>query len=530
MNRLNFGLVTVALVLIPACLSWADEKIALVPVPDADAQMKAEKLIKEVFQADYSKAKLPTDKAALAEKLLRQGGETKDDLTARFVMFREARDLAAESGAIANSLKAVDEIAKSFLVDALEMKTDALVAADKAAPMTSKRAVADAAQILIDDAVRVDNFEVATRLAKVALSSAQSSKDFSAIQKAVARVKEVEDARTTFAGIKPSLDALKLKPADPDANLAVGKYFCFVKGQWEKGVVMLALGKDSNLKKLSEKELASPTEYDKQLELGDAWWDYAGQASQGKARIQVRAAHWYRLASPKLTGLNKAKAEKRVAEVDELLAKGIGAGDSLEERLKKLFHGKTTYNRGTGVLTLEYDFTGEEQLADFEKFPESSQAVLKSGTLSLPKNVQLSHIAKFRSLTLKAKVKGNESSDFFVIANPPSYHVHVHDWENRLSKPPGRGITLKILTRDKKSEEVHSQRYPKGDHWQVEIAVTDKFVRLKVEDIVLTKTRESVLACRPILNGGVLGNSFSKLVLEGTLDEEWVKQVLAGKE
>ena len=45
----------------------------------------------------------------------------------------------------------------------------------------------------------------------------------------------------------------------PPANLTVGKYYCFQKGDWEKGLPMLALGQDETLKALPpRKSPASP--------------------------------------------------------------------------------------------------------------------------------------------------------------------------------------------------------------------------------------------------------------------------------
>ena len=39
----------------------------------------------------------------------------------------------------------------------------------------------------------------------------------------------------------------------PEANLAVGKYLCLVKGDWEWGVLMLALGNDDAFSIVAER-------------------------------------------------------------------------------------------------------------------------------------------------------------------------------------------------------------------------------------------------------------------------------------
>src|SRR5437867_3951552 len=102
------------------------------PVPYAASQEKAEKLIKEIFQDEYAK-KGSADKLALAAKLLEQANETTDDLAARFVLMREAGDLAAQGGDPVQALKAIENMGKEYAINALAMKTAALEIVEKSA-------------------------------------------------------------------------------------------------------------------------------------------------------------------------------------------------------------------------------------------------------------------------------------------------------------------------------------------------------------------------------------------------------------
>jgi hypothetical protein len=116
-----------------------------------------------------------------------------------------------------------------------------------------------------------------------------------------------------FAAIKPSLDALKEKPDDPEANLAVGKWYCLSKGDWDKGLPMLAKGSEAPWADLARRDVAAPTEAKAQLELADAWWEMSQKSSSVvKPAIESRAAHWYEEALPKLAGLDKTRVEKRL--------------------------------------------------------------------------------------------------------------------------------------------------------------------------------------------------------------------------
>src|SRR5207248_225012 len=102
------------------------------PVPDQASQAKALKLVLEVFQDDIKAATEPAARVKLAAELLQQGRDTKDDLALRFVLFEQARDLAAKGGDAALAFTAVDEMGKTFAVDVLTHKAAALAVASNA--------------------------------------------------------------------------------------------------------------------------------------------------------------------------------------------------------------------------------------------------------------------------------------------------------------------------------------------------------------------------------------------------------------
>ena len=116
--------------------------------------------------------------------------------------------------------------------------------------------------------------------------------------------------------MKAARVTLEKTPDDPEANLVVGKYLCFVKGDWDKGLPMLALGKDEALKALAKQELEGAASSTEQAKLGDGWWNLAEkQEGTAKKQIQARAGYWYQKALPGLSGLMKDKVEKRLAQV-----------------------------------------------------------------------------------------------------------------------------------------------------------------------------------------------------------------------
>src|SRR5437870_1172087 len=88
----------------------ADERAAVPPGPDLE---KAQATVRELFKAEFAKTKT-TDRIALAAKLFHQALDTKDDPAAKYVLLREARDLAAKAGDALGVLRAADETGLSF--------------------------------------------------------------------------------------------------------------------------------------------------------------------------------------------------------------------------------------------------------------------------------------------------------------------------------------------------------------------------------------------------------------------------------
>ena len=99
----------------------------------------------------------------------------------------------------------------------------------------------------MDQAVGKDNFAVAEQLDKLALVEARKAREKELIAQAQGRIIEVAEITKAFETAKAAKATLEKTPDDPEANLAMGKYFCLVKGDWDKGVPMLALGQDGPL-------------------------------------------------------------------------------------------------------------------------------------------------------------------------------------------------------------------------------------------------------------------------------------------
>jgi hypothetical protein len=302
----------------------AEETRAL--VPDETRQREALKLLGEVHGEEYRKAATPAEKAAWAKKMLGLAGEAKQDPTARFVLLKVARDIAIEAGDAETALGAAHATAESFRVDGFKLRTNTLLeVAKSAASPNDNRLLATRAPALVAQAVARDEYDLASQLGRVALAAARKARDQALARQLIVLGKEVERVAKAHEKVQDALATLERKPADPDANQAAGEYFCFSKGDWNKGVAMLALGSDPVLKELGRKELEGAGSPEEQAKMGDGWWDAAAER-RGLQRdaMMRRAGFWYEQARPKVTAvLLSAKLSKRLEEIAKLGPPGV---------------------------------------------------------------------------------------------------------------------------------------------------------------------------------------------------------------
>jgi predicted Ser/Thr protein kinase len=305
---------------------------AFVPVaaPEAARVKEAERTIREAFKADYAK-RSPADLAALGKKLLAEGQKVQDDPVARFALLAEARDVGAQAGDVPTAFAAIDELDRTFVVDSAAMKGEALATASRTAKTPDlARAVAEAHLPVIDAAVERDDYDGAITLAGRAEAAAKASGSASLLARIQAREKEIVTLASDFRQLKAHQKTLEGNAADPAANLAVGIFRCFTKGDWTRGLPLLAKGSDAPIAAAAQKEAVLTADANAQLERADAWRE-AGEKRTGplKAKVLSRALYWYEKAAPALTGLTRLRVEGQL----EGLYRAIYPADALRKGL-----------------------------------------------------------------------------------------------------------------------------------------------------------------------------------------------------
>jgi hypothetical protein len=292
-------------------------------VPDEAAQEAVRKDMRDLFQSRYKEAKTAQERLKIASELLRHSNNLGDDAAGRYVMLRAALDIAAANGDVKTARSAADQLRATFLIDAPPLQLEAIRAAAKSQwnDQKSRTDLARWAKEACDDAYTEDDYATARELYQIALSLARSADDRGLQREVMLRFNDIEDARREYAQVAKVVESLEESPDDPQYNLVVGRYFCFMKEDWDRGLPFLAKGGDRRLAALAVDDLALPADPVLQADLGDAWWavveEYSGRQ---KTSIQRRAAGWYRQAIANLPhGLAKVKSEIRLKELESSL-------------------------------------------------------------------------------------------------------------------------------------------------------------------------------------------------------------------
>jgi hypothetical protein len=284
------------------------------PIPDEKAQKEAAELVRDFFKGEFAKT-APQDRAALANRLLREAQETNTDLDLKFVLLREAQVAAVEGGHPELALQALDATGAAFAFDVGKEKVELLAGLARAAknPEASRNIVA-ACLNLVEEALKKAQYGEARLLAALVDTTSKTVKDDEWQKDVARRVRETQELLREYDRVAPFEKTLQEKPGDPEANTVLGKFSCFVTGQWERGLEMLAKGSDPVLKKLAQIELAGSADATVQAKLGDEWWQ-CGKNLSGKSRffVQEHAVDWMQKALPHLEAEKKEQVSKTIA-------------------------------------------------------------------------------------------------------------------------------------------------------------------------------------------------------------------------
>jgi hypothetical protein len=341
-----------------------------VPIPAKLLRDASRGLAEDVF-ASQLKDSSPSGRQFLAELLLQEANKSAISAADQFVLLIGAAQAAEDANDLRLCFRVLGILQSHFDFDLLRLQTRA--ASDATIDLgsaTQSIANLGTAMELIDPLVAADRLSDASRLlAVLAAATARDPSSNAEVRKQIARLDLLTVARTK---VEPNLAKLRASPANPAANLVVGRYLCFYLGAWDRGLPMLLKGDDKKLKGISSRELSAPSDATAKMAIADAWWDIA-QEQHGLIQepIRAHARKWYASALPKLAGLDRSKVEMRLApprtpdvvKTVDLLQLIDPARDTVQGRFALVNGGLVS--TGTGQQRIEVRYVPPEEY-DFE--------------------------------------------------------------------------------------------------------------------------------------------------------------------
>jgi formylglycine-generating enzyme required for sulfatase activity len=282
--------------------------------PDEVAMKTALGLARELHQEEIDRPN-----AAGAKRVLKNGAAAQAGSVDQFVLLRVAREIAVAADDARTAMEAIDRMAESYEIDGPTMKAETLAEfAGMSRSLADRKALAEQMLAAWDEAAAQENFAVARQLAKMAQAEVAKTRDRILIQQVRNRTAEMEETAKAFAAVETARDTIRKQSDEPEANTTLGKYLCFVRGDWVNGLPYLAKGNDPQLRPLAEQELKGSSEtVDERLRLADGWWSVAQRLGRsGRGTAMLRAGYWYRQATAELDSpLILAKIDGRLQDV-----------------------------------------------------------------------------------------------------------------------------------------------------------------------------------------------------------------------
>lgn len=282
--------------------------------PEADLKASAA-AVKQLFKEDFALARNHSQKSELAKKLLESAAREGTGPADCHALLSMAKDLAIEAADVPTGLLALSQLTSQFPGDADAVTIKSLPRLLKVFPRDGDAAPVIENLLAFGDQATADNrHELAKTFVTQAHLLAVRNKEADLAASLTVRLTDLRRSEQFAKAFAAAQTTLEETPDDAEAHLAAGKYLCFVQGDWEAGLKHLAAGADAILAGLAKLE----TSPDAKAELvADGWWN-VGDKEQGTCREQIlaHAVDWYRKAGESLTGLAKARAEKRIEQVE----------------------------------------------------------------------------------------------------------------------------------------------------------------------------------------------------------------------
>lgn len=288
------------------------EKRLKVPARGAWTKAKATPLVRQALEV--ARASLPSS----------DGGYAALELT---------RDLAEVAADVDAGFEAIEGLENQWELDGRPMRRALVLATALTAEGDQRKAVGARSLDLAGEYIDLQEYELATELIdhpelkKIAYQNLDLQPRREKLE-----VREIEEFRL----VRQHFEALKLPSPKPIDQHTAGYYLCFKRGDFERGLPLLAKGDFAAFAELAARDLKDPADPLQQLELAQAWLKLARSEIRKAAEQDLalqRAQHWLS-AAQRGSGMTTAERE-RVAKLEAELGAALASVTAATVRAKQ---------------------------------------------------------------------------------------------------------------------------------------------------------------------------------------------------
>ena len=305
----------------PGSMMTVDD-VTRAPVPSTTQLGVSMEKLRRLYGKKVRDSKSRSAKEKLVEELLAMSGSMQDSPVDAYAVLQLAYRIANESGKAGLFLQCVDRKIYQYELDPYTENIKSIGEFIGATSGGNGRSIEG-------------EEEIAKRVVTIVYASIIGN-DFikgSAIARSASRLQETRETKlllnqmaslmarsgSAFDEAKEHLVSLRINPEDQIAAARFGQFLCFVKGDWDQGLEMIAQGENEEMVELAKADLKSPSDPQEQVAIGDKWLEMSRRATGVyRSGAEHRAAFWYGEALPGMTkSLDRMHVEFQLKEMKE---------------------------------------------------------------------------------------------------------------------------------------------------------------------------------------------------------------------
>lgn len=298
-----------------------------IPLPSSSELKAAQQQLREIYKDRLADARTDTERRDLARHLIDAARDTTSDSPAQYAVLLAARSIAVDAGDFALAEEASDGIVYYFEMELYKARMELLLDYGKRWAGQEQRQ-GDAGPFVrltlptLYGAVKADDYADVQELGRLVAAWQRRNQAVALDAPALSALqRSLKDASRKYGLLSKSLNTLLRSPDDPVAATAVGRYLCFVKGQWEEGLPLLAKGASAALADAIKADGEVGSDPSKAFVAAERWWQLGLDTTdkETSAGYKERARRWYEIAEAGLpAGREKLAARVRLDEYKEL--------------------------------------------------------------------------------------------------------------------------------------------------------------------------------------------------------------------